>query len=224
MTQLVIQPGPAEGVDTYISGDNDNTNYGTQNLLWLAAGFEYHSTWAHRGLIRLSLVDIPAGAVIQSATLTLYYASTGHTQDNTYTISCYRCPTAWTELGATWNKYDGVNAWSVGSVGGGDWDADIAAVCTDINGAVDLSFDIKSHVEDAIANRAGVLNMLLKITGADDNYPLFEHHYYSSDETTEITKRPKLVIDYIAPAGGMPSALRSVLRPTLRPTIQSAMR
>jgi len=222
MTQLILQPGPAAGIDAYLYGDWKNNNFGTSTTLKIAAGYEYHSTAAYRSLLQFDVSEL-AGSTVESAMLTLYYASTYQEDTNSYTISCYRCPTAWTELGATWNKYDGANAWPVNGAGG-DWDASIVAVCTEINGAVDLAIDIKSHVEDAITNRGGVLNLLCKITGVDSNYPQWNHSYYSSDEITEAAKRPKVVIDYIAPAGGMPSAVRSTLRPTLRPTIQSSMR
>lgn len=223
MPQLILQPDPVDGADTYINGDAVNTNYGSSATMSLAAEYAYHACGAQRALLRFDLTSLPSSAQIASATLQLFYHSTGVEQTNSYSASCYRCPTAWTESGATWNKYDGVNAWPVNGVGG-DWDSEMEAICTQINGAVDLLFDITAHVEDAMANRSGVLNLLLKITGVDCNgNPNFRHRYYSSDEAVETAKRPKLVIEYDEGTGASPTIYPSI-RPLVRPTIRYAIR
>jgi hypothetical protein len=215
MTELILQPGPAEGIDTYINAFV-STNFGAGSAINIGNYISERSSHVNRALFRFALSSVPGGSNILSAVLTLY---NNGDDAMSHTIRCYRCPTAWTELGATWTLYDGANAWPVNGTGG-DWDASI--VCSDAVGVgEDAVIDITALVVDAMENRDGELNLLLKTDELVDEDRII---YYSSDETTETTKRPKLVIDYVAPAGGIPSVMRSTLRPTLRPTIQSSLR
>ncbi|MBN1941819.1 MAG: DNRLRE domain-containing protein [Phycisphaerae bacterium] len=191
MANLILQPGPTEGQDTFIIDTYGASNYGGDTRLFIGIRNNGRSIDNDRSILRFPL-SLPPGAYVLSATLTLFYKS-GDTSF-AQTAWAYRCPTNWTELGATWYKYDGVNDWPVNG-SGGEWDESIASFAS-AGVTDDLVLDVTQHVSDALANRDGVLNLLLKTAEAVED----RKTYYSSDEATEITKRPKLEIEY-QPAG-----------------------
>lgn len=66
-------------------------------------------------LVKFDFGSPPAGYAIDSAILTLTRNVDVNCLDAT--VSVWRAAKDWTEMGVTWNKYDGVNAWTNG---GGD--------------------------------------------------------------------------------------------------------
>ena len=114
MSVLTIQP-PGDGTakkDTWIYGNTPTTNYGTGTDIEVG----YNTTDKLHGLIQFDFVNLPGGASISSAVLTL---KTNGTTPVAFTLQLYRilvANAAWTEAGATWNKKDGSNNWA-GSVG-----------------------------------------------------------------------------------------------------------
>lgn len=94
--------------DTTIYSDSPTNNYGTNSNLQVG---EYNaSVSVSRSLI---LFDLSAyvGKVLTSAKLRLYNTGVDAT-NNARTMYANRMVRAWTELGATWNKYDGTNNWA----------------------------------------------------------------------------------------------------------------
>jgi len=113
-----IQPDDTILEDTGISGYAPyvDLNFGTSN------GFGIRGP-VNQGhfLIRLPASQIPDGRII-SCKLYLYFWQAFAGQK--YSVA--PCKRAWTELGATWNKYDGTNAWqTAGGIGANDKDTDI---------------------------------------------------------------------------------------------------
>jgi hypothetical protein len=98
MTTVVLSPTG----DTYIDGNNATTNYGTATTMYIN---NYSPNPADQSLIKFDLSTL-AGKSIVSATLGIYIDAGGA---NTCTL--YRVLRAWTETGATYNKYDGTNNW-----------------------------------------------------------------------------------------------------------------
>jgi len=124
--------------DTFIRGGNldddgdgipdRNDNYGSFYALAFGQGTpdDYYPT--KRPLIKFNNLigqgeqQIPPRAVIKSATLYLYQAQGGRAGDVTVSIHALLKP--WTEMGATFVRYDGVNSWEIiGAIGNTDRDS-----------------------------------------------------------------------------------------------------
>ncbi len=112
-----MQPAGPAGKDTYIPGTSGKTdvNYGDNWNLKTSSeiGSEY------RTLLQFDLSAVPPTVSVQTATLELYLKNHGSTD----VVEAHRVLRDWTEMGATWNDYDGVNPWDSP---GGDYDPDIA--------------------------------------------------------------------------------------------------
>ena len=95
--------------DAWVNYWLPNNNYGTATQLEVGSeecpGQEFPDRG--RALIRFDLSAIPAGQVIQSASLQLYlrYAYSGGASTNT--INVHRVSASWTETGVTWNNQPG---------------------------------------------------------------------------------------------------------------------
>lgn len=114
------QPGPEQtlvspnssftiGLDTLIeSGANANTNYNALGTLY--AGFNAGTSRVDRSLIgELDLSDIPANAIITSASINLRITADGTT--GALTLAAYRVIQPWVLAQATWNIYSTGNNW-----------------------------------------------------------------------------------------------------------------
>jgi hypothetical protein len=103
-------------IDSYISRINSTTNYGTLSSLYIKGS----STDTKRTLLQFDLSSIPAGAVIDAASLQLYHTAGAISE----TVDLYRLTKQWTETGVTWNKADALNSWATA---GGDGDPTVVA-------------------------------------------------------------------------------------------------
>jgi hypothetical protein len=191
MAQLVLQPDAAAGVDTHLVDAGAEINYDLE--VFLRAGTDHFGKSGiafYRPLVRFDVGGLPAGATVDTATLTLFPANGALPAGATFHL--YRVTqTAWTESGATWNKYNGTNSWASP---GGDYTTSGGLEVTIPGPSQDLVFSsLKNLVDDAIANRGGFLHLILigPETGSTDNY----YECKSSDDGTPET-RPRLVIDY----------------------------
>ena len=191
MAQLVLQPDGSAGVDTHLYAVAPDVNFATEIIL--RAGYDKFAKEAGgpiRPLLRYGLSGLPAGSTINSTTLTFYPGDgvlPGGSTFNLYRIT----QEAWTEAGATWNKYDGTNNWTTA---GGDYTVTDGDSDTIAGPSEQLVFAaLKNLTDDAIANRGSLLHLILigPETGEVDNY----YDAKSSDDATSST-RPKLVIDY----------------------------
>lgn len=182
---LVLQPG-AEGKDTYIEGESGDTSDNNGNDDELETSSEIGEEC--RALLQFDLSALPSAAVVQQATLALYLQSHGSTD----TVVAHRLMRDWTEMGATWKKYDGTNTWNTK---GGDYDSAVAGSFL-ANGTGWKSMDITAAAQ-------------AWVSGAQPNYGLIllsapspngsENKYYSSDKGGE--PHPKLTIKYYCACG-----------------------
>jgi len=216
MTQLIVQPGAAPGIDTVIkhNGLLDLNNFGTTSRVNLGTDYSNKAFVFVRGLFRFDLSSIPITATIDHASLTLFAAGQGQATEDpaAFVFAAYPLSqTGWTELGANWQKYDGVNAWnSLGGPLGGGGDYLTANGDTAIPADIDtnLQFDnLAAMVADAVSHRQGQLDMI--VIGPETPDELSCLSVYLSDYS-DATKRPRVVVDYTmhAPAhasmsGGM---------------------
>jgi hypothetical protein len=105
MPTTVITPSNA---DTYIRAAAPAVNYGAN--ITIDAGDSATGFGVHRSLLRFDLSAIPPGSKVISVTLQLILVADD--SNAVVTVSLYRVLRNWTELGATWNTYDGANAWA----------------------------------------------------------------------------------------------------------------
>ncbi|MGD9644439.1 MAG: DNRLRE domain-containing protein [Pirellulales bacterium] len=200
MSQLAIQPDAASGVDAYITDAVPTGNFGTAETLLVGTNV-IGSAFNMRSLLRFDVSGVPLGTAILQATLHLQITSSILASDDAFTA--YRLTqTGWTEDGVTWEKYDGSNNWSTA---GGDYSLVGAAACV-LQEPGDVHFDVTALVLDAIANRGGILNLLIK--GSESGSTQFME-VSSSDEPTALI-RPLLTIDYSA-QGSRPFMLPAML-------------
>ena len=103
--------------DTWIEADHPNTNHGNATVLNFDGSPDYGA------LMRWDFSGLPANAVLQAAPiLTLDYVNSSL---NAYEIYALEQP--WSAATATWNSYDGVNAWPNGAGALGDASVQIGA-------------------------------------------------------------------------------------------------
>lgn len=198
MTVLTLQPDATLGKDTYITDAGTTSwNYGLSPIIQTAGGSPIS-----KGLIRFALENIPPGSTINSATLTLECNAVGAA--TAANVEVHRALTQWNEGNAnganptgaasTWARRDQVLAmtWSSGTLGGlaGTDYSSSAAATTSVAGTGTYTWDLTAEV-DALVNGSIYSHgwWLIQPTGPTKNF-------VSSDDSSDSTKWPKLVIDY----------------------------
>lgn len=193
---------PSDADTRIVSDAYQNTNFGSEVGTWVA---HKETPQIDRGLWKFDFsADVPAGATINTATLSLYYATSfGVSSGQTEWV--YRVTqTAWTDLGATWNKYNGATAWT--TAGGDFTTTDGASTTVPASTGVWMAWTVTAQVQYALNSVSGVAHFLGKLateSGFKGTY------FYSKNYTTDLTLRPKLVIDYTEPSVGQPTQLRT---------------
>ena len=197
---LELQPGPAEGKSTYAYWTSTLTNcanYGVGPRLHVGST----DTNRYRSLVAFDLRNIPVGATVRSATLSLWqYSSPNSTP---VTVEVHRTLRTWDEGGgytkctgdgATWYEATGGQPW--GSEGG-DYDATVEA-------SISQQADVADHYDDfnltglvgrwvagTVPNNGVVLRL------ADETLRLDNDVVYLSDDTTISTSlTPRLTVRY----------------------------
>lgn len=190
--EVTKQPSDA---DNCLNETAPNQNYGTLTYIMLGS----YENLRRRGIDKFDFsADIPAGATINSATFSLYYYG-NYVDPVGRTYWAYKLTrTDWTELGSTWNKYDGTNNWTTA---GGDYVTSDPAGGSAVVPATFgwMNWDVQAIVQDAVDNVGRVAHFLIRdeTEGAGAN---FISYFYSKEYTTDTSLRPKLYIDYTAEA------------------------
>jgi len=194
-SELVLQPDEAGSADTYlINGPYADLNFGDTQLMTIGTASISKVTVYSRALLRFDVRAVPARAALQSVVLTLFHGD-GGSLPTPMAVRAYRATRAdWTEFGATWNQFDGAQAWTAP---GGDYDTashDTAMIDTPSD---DLLFSsLKDLTADALENRGGYLNLLCVGSEAGTT-----NHFIAlrsaSDPTPSL--RPRLIITYDPP-------------------------
>ncbi|MBU0686673.1 MAG: DNRLRE domain-containing protein [Candidatus Margulisbacteria bacterium] len=191
-TTVTIQPSSA---DSYMAAAAPTTNYGSQVSVlvypWSAS--------IRRGIIQFDLSSIPINATVTSATLELYVYATGGFD---YVVNLHRIQQSpvrdWQESSVTWNNYKTGTAWSSG---GGDYSSTISGTVIWGGGppyakwGTFESTQLVNDVQSFISTPATNFGWLVK--GSDEAVgSSYYAYFYSNDEPTQTTKRPKLSITY----------------------------
>ena len=168
-----------------------NGNYGTA----INISTNPRTSYRRRAILKFDLTSqIGAGSTVNSATLSLYYyAYTGNPVGRT--IWAYRLTqTAWTELGATWTKYDGTNSWAAA---GGDYTTTNGASATVPAAAGWMAWTVTTQIQTAIDSVGRIAHFLMR-DGTESGSTDYQAHFYSRDYAVDTTKRPKLYVDWTA--------------------------
>lgn len=187
MTILTIQPSDS---DNSLDGEFPTNNFGTTAVIFCNPKTSPNNL--QRPILKFDFSVLPADVIITSAVLSLYLSSIFNDPVGR-TYFAYRITqTAWTELGSTWNKYDGITNWATA---GGDFttiDGASAIVPTPPNW---MNFDVKAQVQFARDNTSDIAHFLIK-DGTESGSTTLRSFFRSNDWTVDLTVRPKLVIEY----------------------------
>lgn len=199
--EIVLQPDADNGIDAEINSSSPNTNFGNNAEMGIGTTQFIKSTTTMRVIVRFDLSVIPSHATILNASLTLFHTFSGSISGSVE-FKAYRVTRPdWTEFGVTWNKYDGSNSWSTP---GGDIAVDQFDSTTITAADQDLVFgSLASLAADAIANRGGILHLLVEgFESLGTQYIVV----YASD-SSNAAARPKLVVNYEIPEVLMPQLI-----------------
>ena len=181
-TLLTLQPGAA-GEDAYLDRQNGNQNHGADPTMVV----DGRNPTQYRPVLRFDLSSIPAGVVIDTATLSLYQsAGIG----NAVTANVHYVTAAWDEAQVTWNERLTGTAWAPA---GGEYNAYVAGQMT-LDNTVGWKAGNVTQLVD-LWHRGRITNngliVIAPSTGADS-----DKTFYSSDYAVDPSLRPKLEITY----------------------------
>jgi hypothetical protein len=179
--------------DTYVDAGQPTVNFSADSTIrtytWPT------NTAANRIIIKWDLSNIPRGATIHDATLSVYmYGTEGTGGDDNYDLLVHRILNHNPSISkCTWNSFDGVNSWSGGSDGGAAdlGQAESAVVVGKSVGHKNWSMTqmVQAWVNDPGTN-FGLLLSPDSSAASDSN------RYFRSTEYCEPDQRPKLTVTY----------------------------
>ncbi|MEI7726671.1 MAG: PKD domain-containing protein [Bacteroidota bacterium] len=183
---LVLQPGPADGIDVTVQDIHPNSNYVFDDDIhantWTSGGV----TFIDRGLLAFNLTSIPPNALIVSATLTL------HTNLNSMNseLNCGN--------NAAW-LIRAIEPWKADQV---TWNTQPAIATTNfinlpqniVNDTIGYAIDVLYDVQDMVANPEANFGWLIKLHTEE----LYTARIFASSDNTTPAWRPKLSIVYVA--------------------------
>jgi len=179
-----VQQAIIASADAYITGVGPNFNSGAQSQMTL------EETNIRRGVINFDLSGIPAYASISNATLQVY-ATDNSVPATQFNVSIYALTNpAWTEMGVTWNKYDGINYWATA---GGDY-GEIPWGAMNIEAAGTYTVDVTSLVVSWLngsTTQAGV-----ELIGYS---AISQTVHLATKEQADYHVWPQLIVTYRAP-------------------------
>ena len=185
---ITSQPGPTDGNDAYTSylasdpswANGTNTLPEITTVTWTNGGAISKS----RGYVSFNLDEIPSGAHIDSARLYIYGISSsvnapqGNSGDNRLYIQ--RVLSSWSENTITWNNAPATSE-----------ENQVTTPATTTTWNADINVSVTSMVQDMI-NENKRYGFSLKLI----NDVPYASIVLGSSETTDPTKRPKLVVTY----------------------------
>ncbi len=169
--------------DTKLASGSPNTNYGAATTLDLDGSPDIAD------LLYWDLTAIPAGSIIESASIQLNVTNT-----SSQAYELYVMERAWDEMAATWNLAATGSAWgTAGALSTADRGTDIVGTLTAASTGLNLT----------TLNAAGIAAVQAWIDGPANNFGLIIQDYvnsngvdFSSSEASVIAQRPKLLVTY----------------------------
>lgn len=192
-TTVVLQPNAEAGKDAVIfSGSingNHAKNFGSVGENYAIAWTKNNSDYKIRSLIQFDLSSIPSGAVITSATLSLYYAP-GSLEGNHFGFfgsnKAYleRIVTPWNENQVTWDSQPVTTVVGRVSLAGS------TSVTQNYSG-----INVKSLVQDMVSNPLHSFGFMLKL----QNETVYKKLVFASSDHQNASLHPRLVVVYSVP-------------------------
>jgi hypothetical protein len=181
--------------DTGIFSGNPDATLGSLDQVFVGND----NSNSERGLVRFDLSAIPAGATVTSCTLNIHVGTVN--QASAGKIYRVKQP-AWDETAATWNRYDGVNAWTTpGAFNAVELMSDVVvtlgadgpiAYTAPTTGGAFAFPDLSPLCQDAVTARGGALNLMIK-QDADAPGATAEFSFSRRTDSAE-NERPRLEV------------------------------
>jgi hypothetical protein len=180
--------------DNFLHEGAATSNYGTQTYIYITA----YTSYCQRGILKFPIswgTDIPVGATITGATLSLYHYGDGVGDPSA--MNCNICKVTrndWNETQSTWNIFKTSNNWTSA---GGDFVTSNPASGSAVFGTAPnwINVNVLAIVQDAQTNSIDV-NVIAKFDTASEHTGDIEPRIYSREYTGDTSLRPKLVITY----------------------------
>jgi len=188
MPTYTSQPDGTTGIDTYITNYAATTNYGSSTSLIVGETDSDTDGWQNTFLVKFDLSSIPSFVIL----------STSESAGNARSMSVYRCLRAWTEGGATWNKYDGANNWGTAGARNTSTDRESSSIgsislsATEANGEKTISLDA-SKIQEIVSGSFTNNGFICDMPAAQVN----DQHIFASSDNATAGYRPKLVVEYL---------------------------
>lgn len=173
---LTLQPNATTGLDSYIDFDNPTLNFSVNPNLIMESSVA--SIEKKKGLLKFDLSSIPAGALINSATLSLWTISYA-TIPSDKNHSLYRNTQDFVESTVNWNTRP--------TIGGLIITEPISTIAGTEN-----QFDITTAVQNWVDGVWSNYGMTLQRASAGE----ISLAYVGSSDNSTATYRPKLVVNY----------------------------
>ncbi len=195
MTLVAAAPALAQTVSLTVSkdatlrgGSYATTKYGSQALLETRASSD--PTYVRRAALTFDTeTTVPAGATIQSATLVLTVRG-GNSE--TRQLGAFGMPVSFDEPYVTWTSRKSGIAWS--NAGGDTTGSGAYSTVSGIVGS-QVSFNVTQHVQAVVKGQYGSrYSRFLVVDGGGSSRESYRE--YHSRESTETTRRPRLVVTY----------------------------
>jgi len=168
--------------DSWLYEGNSNTNYGGDDTMEVQSDSGKNG----RTIVQFDLSQIPTGSTVSSATLSLY-ASAVPAVIRTY--DAHRITTSWAEGTVRWKA-----GWPWTTAGG---DFNVATSSTTTPGTAGwMDFDVTSDVASFLTGTANY-GWLIK-DETEDSATTYTTTFYTKEEATETTLRPKLAVTFTA--------------------------
>ena len=197
--------GYAGALDTYIRQNDPTFNYGVSTPLLIDSDNPSGGLLDNSALLYWAISSIPAGSTIQSASISVNV--TNATVAPGYDL--FEMAQAWVEgtqngaagTGATWNTYDGTNAWPGGAGAGG---AGTGSRNTTVLGSA-VPTALGSYNFSLNASGLTVLQSWVNTPANNKGFMMWagtttDGLGVDSKEATTVENRPKLTITYCQPA------------------------
>lgn len=187
------QPDETNGIDTNIEHDTPTTNYGTSDRI--NVGESNAAAKIYRGLIKFPFTSFTWPIFASSGIVSLWKFLDAATNDRTMRV--YRMKQAWTELGVTWNTYDGSTSWPGGAGGFGASDCEqteiASRVITNAEAQGEKQWSLDPAALNAMIDGNWVNNGLMWKNDIENN----DAHVFSSSTRGIPGERPKLTMEYL---------------------------
>jgi hypothetical protein len=179
----ILQPNLLTGKDAVIQSFLPDSNYSNLEYLTTLAWTNAGKFNASRALIEFDLSDIPVQTQIDSASLSLYWTSSGiftsQTGENAFSI--YKITESWQENLVTWNNQPSTSVENI---------VKVPKSTSEQQSYLDI--DVTKFVQSMINNPSENHGFMLKL---DEEFPYKLVIVASSDHPDE-SKHPKLVVYY----------------------------